>query len=113
MDNLVIPALIVLIVTNVSFALLARSWRRQAKTSERAAMGLALDIAHTARDSFDAGYQAAIKQATGGMYLAAMRTNADDHILDALRAQGRRLLGEPMEEAPVLETSSCETRAAE
>ena len=101
MDNLLIPAAALLILTNVSFALLARSWRKQAKTSEHAAMGLALDMAHTARDSFDAGYRQAAKVATGGMYLAAMRVTSDDVVLDALRAQGRRLLGEPMDESVV------------
>ena len=113
MDNLLIPALIVLIVTNISFALLARSWRKQAKTSEHAAIKLARIAATARQDGADDALRQGLKVATGGMYLAAMRVSSDEVVLGALRAQGRRLLGEPMEEAPILETSSCETRAAE
>ena len=101
MDNLLIPALIVLIVTNVSFALLARSWKRKAAKTDRALMRHVLETASAHREGFDAGYRQAAKVATGGMYLAAMRVSSDDVVLAALRAQGRRLLGEPMDESVV------------
>lgn len=101
MDNLLAPACILLALTNLSFALLALSWKKQARKSEAAAMGMALGTAHTARDNFDAGFQAALRQATGGMYLAATRAGADEPTLEALRAAGRKLLGAPLEESIV------------
>lgn len=104
MDNLLIPAGILLILTNVSFALLARSWRKQASGVDRTLMRLLLETAAARREGFADGYQQAAKAATGGMYLAAMRVTSDEVVLDALRAQGQRLLGEPMdEEEPIVQ----------
>lgn len=101
MDNLLIPASLVLVVTNLAFAALALSWKRKAKTNEHAAMGLALIAAHIAHDSFADGYAHGAKSVVGGMYLAAMRVDASEPILVALRATGRRLLGTDNDESVV------------
>src|SRR4051812_46387133 len=97
MDNLLVPACILLALTNLAFALLGLYWKHKAKASEHAAMGLA----RTAHESFNAGYQQASKIVVGHMFLAAFRLPADDQTLDALKAAGRRLIGEPIDESVV------------
>lgn len=91
MDTL-IPAALVLIVTNIVFALLANHWRRQAKQSEHAAMGMALSLAHTHKDSYAEGWSDCERVITSRMYQAALK--AERHGLDilaALRKAGRGL----------------------
>jgi hypothetical protein len=93
-ETFLIPAALVLVVTNIVFAYLANHWRRKAKRAEHDAMGMAYDLSRTAKDNFDAGLTMGLKQGTGGMYLAAVRVEADEGVLEALRAAGRKLLKE-------------------
>jgi len=91
MDSILVSASILLALTNLSFALLALSWKRKAT---KAALQSMIDAERARKDSFADGYAQASKVAAGGMYLAALRVDADDRVLQALRVAGRRLLGE-------------------
>lgn len=108
MNPLLIPA-VIFALTTLSFAVQAAYWRRQAKASEHAAMQMGCDLARVARDSYASGFAQGGKTVAGGMYLAAMRVDASEPILVALRAAGRQLLGEP----PQSVTSSLETETVE
>lgn len=103
MDNTLIPAALVLIVTNLVFAYLANHWRTLAKRRERTALEGAVKAASARIEGYDLGLTTGLKQATGGMYLAAVRTEAGEDVLKALRSAGRRLLKdfeEPIVQVP-------------
>jgi hypothetical protein len=98
MDTLLILVTLALLATTIFWAWQAHYWRRKATAGEHASLNMAIEAGRIAQDSFDAGVRHALKQATGAMYLAALRVDASEPILVALRAQGRRLIGEPIEE---------------
>lgn len=101
MENYLIPACILLALTNLSFALLALSWKKKAAGTDQAMMRLLLKTATAHREGFDDGYQQASKVAIGGLHLAALRAGADDQVLKALKMAGKRLLGEEIDEPVV------------
>lgn len=101
MDILLILIALGLLAMNAFWLSQARSWKRRAQASERAAMGLTRNAVAAQTDAANTALIHGLKVATGGMYLAALRADADDHILDALRVAGRRLLGEEIDEPVV------------
>lgn len=99
MENLFIPAALLLVLTNLSFALLAWHWRKQAKASERAAMGMACDLSRVGRDSWEAGWAAGRKYGIGLMFKAAIKTaDRGGDVLDALSK-----VRHATEEAPIVQ----------
>lgn len=84
-NHLLIPAALVLALTTISFAVQARYWRKQARASEHAAMGMAAQLARVGRESHDAGWQSGKRHAIGLMYKIASKANHEGRdILTAL-----------------------------
>ena len=100
MDTLIV-ACIVLIVTNISFALLANHWRKQARASERTDLQTALDMYHARQDGIDEGLTAGRKHGIGLMYKIAVKAHHEGRdVLEALRAVGREQLDLPIVQVP-------------
>ena len=99
-DTLTI-ACIVLIVTNIRFALLANHWRRRAKQSARALLQSVLDAVGARRASRDADWQSGKRHGIGLMYKIAVKADHEGRdVLSALRAVGREQLDLPIVQVP-------------
>lgn len=98
MDTLLVPAALLLALTNLSFALLALSWKRKAQASERALLDLTCQVTRREQRATESGIDVGLRRACGDLYRAALRADCDDGVLTALRHTGKRLLGESMEE---------------
>lgn len=94
MDNYLIPAALVLVLTNSSFAYLAWHWRRQAKRHAEETIRLALVTGNARKEGHDAGYTRGAKIAVARMYRAAARAHASEMCMEVLRMEGHRLTGE-------------------
>jgi hypothetical protein len=94
MDNLLIPASLVLIVTNIVFAYLANHWRRQGKKDT---LRVALGAVQQHRDGYAEGYRDGERTTRGRMYAAAVKADrAGLDILTALRSTGGQGEAEPI-----------------
>ncbi len=95
-------ACIVLVLTNISFALLANHWRRAAKqTNDRTTMQLLLDTASALREGHGLGYDEGRRHAIGLMYKIAVRADHEGrNVLEALRTVGREQLDIPIVQVP-------------
>lgn len=86
MDNLLIPAALLLIVTNIVFAYLAHHWRVMAKLNQADVLRVALGAVQAHRDGYAEGYRDAERTTRGRMYAAAVKADrAGLDILAALR----------------------------
>ncbi len=101
-DTLTI-ACIVLVITNISFALLANHWRRRARASERTDLQTALDMYHARQDGIDEGKRLGLRHGIGLMYKIAVRADHEGRdVLEALRTVGREQLDIPIVQVPDL-----------
>lgn len=78
METYLIPACILLALTNLSFALLALSWKRKAAESERHAMGMALELSRTSRASHDAAWDACKRHMLGLIYRVVAKAEREE-----------------------------------
>jgi hypothetical protein len=95
MDNYLIPACIVLILTNITFAALANSWRNKANQYASANIKVAVRAMRAENEAHASAFTAGLKQGVGGMYRSALMASDDDALFAALRATGRWLLNDP------------------
>ena len=94
-------ACIVLVLTNISFALLANHWRRRAKRADRNMMQALLDAASAHREGYSDGYDEGRRHAIGLMYKIARRADHEGRdVLEALRTVGREQLDIPIVQVP-------------
>ena len=101
-DTLTI-ACIVLVLTNVSFALLANHWRRRVKQSELSKLQTMLDAYRERRARRDADWQSGKRHGIGLMYKIAVKAHHEGRdVLEALRAVGREQLDIPIVQVPDL-----------
>ena len=100
MDTLIV-ACIVLVITNISFALLANHWRRAAKQSERAKLQTMLDAGCARRARRDADWQSGKRHGIGLMYKIAVKAHHEGRdVLEAMREVGREQLDIPIVQVP-------------
>jgi len=102
MDNLLIPAALVLVLTNIAFALLANHWRRQARTNrDHGMMQLLLETASAHREGYAEGYDEGRKYAIGLMYKIAVKADHEGRdVILALRDVGKQTETESIVQVP-------------
>lgn len=77
MDNYLIPSALLLIATNVSFAVLAWHWRAQAKRSEAHALQVGLDMVRSARATHEAAWEEGRRHTLGTLYRVVARAERE------------------------------------
>jgi hypothetical protein len=102
MDNLLIPAALVLVLTNIAFALLANHWRRQARANDHGMMMQQLiETASACRAGYAGGYDEGRKHAIGLMYKIAVKADHEGRdVILALRDVDKQAETESIVQVP-------------
>ena len=75
MENPLIPASLVLIVTNIVFALLSNHWRAEAKHNAQAALDLGMEASRARPEGHAEGWEKGKRHGIGLMYKIACKAD--------------------------------------